>query len=57
MGEQLSMCVVAESGNHRVLDLKVDEYNWTPTFRGETSDAYIFHMKGNRKDWFASYGA
>jgi hypothetical protein len=56
MGEQLSMCVVAESGKHRVFDLPVDEYNWTPAEVGQScGDARIVHFKGNRKDWFTSY--
>ncbi len=56
MGEQLSMCVVAENGKHRVLDLPVNEYNWTPAEVGQPhGDARIVHLKGNRKDWYTSY--
>jgi hypothetical protein len=53
MGEQLSMILIAERGKYRVLDLKVDEYNWTPTFAGETSSAFIHHFKGERKQWMS----
>lgn len=52
MGEQLSMNVVAESAQYNVYDLRVEDYNWTPAEAGQISDtAYIWHFKGNRKEW------
>lgn len=53
MGEQLSMNVVAESGNYRVHDLPCDLYNFSPAYPDATWEpAYIWHYKGpRRKAW------
>ena len=50
-GDQFAVRDVAQTGLYKVRELPCSEYNWSPKHEGDTSDAYIWHYKGQRKDW------
>lgn len=52
-GDQIAVRKVAESGEFRILELKCDEYNYTPSHADEdVSRRRAVHYKGpNRKQW------
>ncbi len=49
--DQLAVADVAQSLEFHVLVLPGEEFNWTPAAEWETSEARIWHYKGNRKEW------
>jgi len=50
-GDQLAIKLMADADNYKVLELSCDEYNYTPKDKEERKDVYVYHFKGQRKDW------
>ena len=50
-GDQLAIKVMADTNNYKVLELPCDEYNYSPSSQDERKDVYVYHFKGQRKDW------
>lgn len=50
-GDQLAIKVMADTNNYKVLELPCDEYNYSPSSQYERKDVYVYHFKGQRKDW------
>jgi len=50
-GDQLAIKLMADTDNYKVLELSCDEYNYTPKDKEERKDVYVYHFKGQRKDW------
>lgn len=52
-GDQMAVRVVSESGKHSVLQLRCDEFNYSPEkFGDDVSEKYVVHYKGPiRKKW------
>lgn len=49
-GDQMAVGLVAQRGGFRVHELHTG-YNWRPESKDQTSDALVYHYKGNRKEW------
>jgi hypothetical protein len=50
-GDQLSVRLAAEGNRFNVLELSCDTYNYTPKDDKDRKDVFVYHFKGNRKDW------
>ena len=50
-GDQVAVKEIAESGRYNVLELDCAEYNYTPKDADERKDVYVYHFKGQRKEW------
>lgn len=50
-GDQLSVRIAVERGGFKVLELDCDSYNYTPKDQKDNKPAYVYHYKGNRKEW------
>ena len=50
-GDQMAVAATAEKGGFNVLDLDAKVYNWTPKTADDTSNALVWHYKGQRKQW------
>lgn len=50
-GDQLSVRLAAEGNRFNVLELHCDTYNYTPKDDKDRKDVFVYHFKGNRKDW------
>ena len=50
-GDQLAIKLIVDEHNYKVLELSCDEYNYTPQDKEERKDVYVYHFKGQRKDW------
>jgi lipopolysaccharide biosynthesis glycosyltransferase len=50
-GDQMAVGLTARRGKWVVHDLDVQRYNWSPGAPSDTSDALVWHYKGQRKKW------
>ena len=50
-GDQLAIKFISDKNQYKVLELPCDEYNYTPGSKEERKDVYVYHFKGQRKDW------
>jgi hypothetical protein len=50
-GDQLSVRLAAEGNRFNVLELNCDTYNYTPKDDKDRKDVFVYHFKGNRKEW------
>jgi hypothetical protein len=51
-GDQISVRLAADTGKYKVLELPVEKFNYSPATEDEdTTDRYVLHYKGERKDW------
>lgn len=53
-GDQLAVARVVNSGKYKIKALTCESYNWTPRTQESTSEAYVWHYKGNRKEWMSA---
>jgi lipopolysaccharide biosynthesis glycosyltransferase len=49
--DQLAIKFISDKNQYKVLELPCDEYNYTPGSKEERKDVYVYHFKGQRKDW------
>ena len=50
-GDQVAIKLVADTNYYNIVELPCDEYNYTPSNAEERKDVYVYHFKGQRKDW------
>lgn len=50
-GDQLAIKLISDTNHYNVLELSCDEYNYSPQTPEERKDVYVYHFKGQRKDW------
>lgn len=50
-GDQLSVSQASKSKHFNVLELDCNKYNYTPLNDKDKQDVFVYHFKGNRKDW------
>jgi lipopolysaccharide biosynthesis glycosyltransferase len=50
-GDQVAIKLVADTNHYEILELPCDVYNYTPKNAEERKDVYVYHFKGQRKDW------